>query len=71
MSMFNAKSPEECLERAEMHEQLAAATDDVLARKMHQAMAAEYRRKATEEAPVSIVTPSSADPILKISVDVR
>ena len=47
--MFNANSPEECLERAEMHEQLAAATDDVLARKMHQAMAAEYRRRATED----------------------
>ena len=36
------------LERAEMHEQLAAATSDVPARKMHLAMAAEYRRKASE-----------------------
>jgi hypothetical protein len=69
--MFNAKSPEECLERAEMHEQLAAATDDVLARKMHQAMAAEYRRKATEEAPLSITTPSGTDQIIKVSIDVR
>lgn len=68
--MFNAKSPEECLERAEMHEQLAAATEDVLARKMHQAMAAEYRRRAMEDGPLSIVTPSSTDPILKISVDI-
>ena len=36
------------LERAEMHEQLAAATSDLPARKMHLAMAAEYRRKASE-----------------------
>lgn len=69
--MFNANTPEECLERAEMHEQLAAATDDVLARKMHQAMAAEYRRRATEDGPFAIATPSSTDPILKISVDIR
>ena len=32
--------------RAEMHEQLAATTSDEPARKMHLAMAAEYRRKA-------------------------
>lgn len=68
--MFNTKSPEECLERAEMHEQLAAATDDVPARKMHQAMAAEYRRRATEDGQFSIATPST-DPTLKISVDIR
>lgn len=36
----------ECLERARMHEQLAGATDDASARKMHQAMAAEFRRRA-------------------------
>lgn len=36
------------LERAEMHEQLAGATSDIPARKMHLAMAAEYRRKASE-----------------------
>jgi len=35
-------------ERAEMHEQLAAATSDTPARKMHLAMAAEYRRKSSE-----------------------
>jgi hypothetical protein len=69
--MFNAKSPEECLERAEMHEQLAATTADVLARKMHQAMAAEYRRKATEDGPLSIATASGTDQIIKVSVDVR
>jgi hypothetical protein len=34
------------MERAQMHEQLAATTLDEPARKMHLAMAAEYRRKA-------------------------
>lgn len=37
---------EECLERARMHERLARATDDASARVMHQAMAAEFRRRA-------------------------
>jgi hypothetical protein len=48
------------LERAEMHEQLAAATSDVPARKMHQAMAAEYRRKA------QAVSVSQQPPVIKI-----
>jgi hypothetical protein len=39
------------LERAEMHEQLAAATADGAARKLHLAMAVEYRRKAKEMRP--------------------
>lgn len=33
-------------QRADMHEQLAASTNDLPARKMHLAMAAEYRRRA-------------------------
>lgn len=44
--MTNTLSPEECLERARMHEQLAATTADASARMMHQAMAAEFRRRA-------------------------
>ena len=68
--MFNAKSPEECLECAGMHEQLAAATEDVLARKMHQAMAAEYRRRASEDGLFAIATPSGTDPVLKVSVNI-
>lgn len=44
--MTNALTPEECLDRARMHEQLAAATHDASARMMHQAMAAEFRRRA-------------------------
>lgn len=45
--------------RAEMHEQLAAATSDEPARKMHLAMAAEYRRKA-EAAQIDVVMSRSA-----------
>ena len=44
--MTNALSAQECLERARMHEQLAATTADPYARTMHQAMAAEFRRRA-------------------------
>lgn len=63
--MFN-KNAEEFLERARMHERLAAATADGMARKMHQAMAAEYRRKAMEDGAISIAPPSSTGPILKL-----
>jgi hypothetical protein len=44
--MTNALTREECLERAHMHDQLATATADASARMMHQAMAAEFRRRA-------------------------
>lgn len=44
--MYESVDANAYLERAEMHEQLASATADEPARKMHQAMAAEYRRKA-------------------------
>lgn len=44
--MTNSLNVQECLERAKMHEQLAAATADASARTMHQAMAAEFRRRA-------------------------
>lgn len=46
--MFESPDSDAYIERAEMHEQLAATTADIPARKMHQAMAAEYRRKAEE-----------------------
>ncbi|WP_176594534.1 hypothetical protein [Sphingobium sp. EM0848] len=48
--MTNTLTREECLERAKMHEQLAATTADASARMMHQAMAAEFRRRADGEA---------------------
>jgi hypothetical protein len=44
--MTNALNAQECLERARMHEQLAATTADPSARLMHKAMAAEFRRRA-------------------------
>lgn len=44
--MTNALNREECLERARMHEQLAATTADASARMVHQAMATEFRRRA-------------------------
>lgn len=44
--MFDTNDQAEFLGRAEMHEQLADATGDVPARKMHLAMATEYRRRA-------------------------
>lgn len=44
--MYESADETAYIERAEMHEQLASATSDEPARKMHQAMAAEYRRKA-------------------------
>ncbi|HUD94263.1 hypothetical protein [Sphingobium sp.] len=53
----------DCLERARMHEQLAGATDDASARKMHQAMAAEFRRRA--ESGISTGTPVNR-PILEL-----
>lgn len=47
--MMDADGSIDYLERAAMHEQLAANTSDIPARKMHQAMAAEYRRRAAAE----------------------
>jgi hypothetical protein len=44
--MTHALNAQDCLERARMHEQLAATTADASARMMHQAMAAEFRRRA-------------------------
>jgi len=67
--MFSTDNPAEYLERAGMHEQLAAATDDLPARRMHLAMAAEYRRKAAEIGAIQIVRPSSGrDATLKLHV---
>lgn len=52
--MLHTDDPAIYLERAEMHEQLAAGTEDIPARKMHQAMAAEYRRKAAEAGAITV-----------------
>ncbi|MEP7350417.1 MAG: hypothetical protein ABI668_10785 [Sphingorhabdus sp.] len=63
--MTNADSPADCLERARMHDRLASATEDGPARTMHQAMAAEFRRRAAEQGASSI-PPSADGPILEM-----
>ncbi|HEY9580587.1 MAG TPA: hypothetical protein VIR65_12080 [Rhizorhapis sp.] len=63
--MIITDDPAVYLERAEMHEKLAAETADLPARKMHLAMAAEYRRKAAEISAVSITRPRN-EPVLKV-----
>jgi len=69
--MFSTEGPAEYLERAAMHEQLAAATDDTAARKVHLAMAAEYKRKAAELGATRMVPPMGSDPALKIDIAAR
>jgi hypothetical protein len=67
--MFNADDPSAYIERAEMHEQLAAATDDIPARKIHLAMASEYRRKARELGAGLVQTISPAPPGHMLKLD--
>lgn len=64
--MFSTEGPETYLERAEMHEHLAATTNDAPARKMHQAMATAYRRKASEAEAIQILPVSRSGPTLKL-----
>jgi|GEM_PF-848688 hypothetical protein len=68
--MFTTDDPSVYIERAQMHEQLAAATDDIPARKIHLAMAAEYRRKAKElSAEMFHAVPTSpTNRVLKLDV---
>ena len=58
---MDADSSIDYLERAAMHEQLAANTSDIPARKMHQAMAAEYRRRAAADETIHIMPVRSGD----------
>lgn len=64
--MTHAHNAQECLERARMHEQLAATTADASARTMHQAMAAEYRRRAQMDA-IEMVRPVVHKPIMELA----
>jgi hypothetical protein len=64
--MTNALSAQECLERARMHDQLAATTADASARLMHKAMAAEFRRRAEEAAP-GLSRPITIRPMMELS----
>jgi hypothetical protein len=67
--MFSTDDQEYYLERADMHDKLAGATNDGPARKVHQAMAAEYRRRA--EAIDGSLAPGPADRLLKVSAVAR
>lgn len=64
--MTNAVNAQECLERARMHDQLAATTADASARLMHKAMAAEFRRRA-EEAASGAARPITLRPMMELS----
>ncbi len=55
----------DCLERARMHERLAASTNDAAARQMHQAMASEFRRRAEQMRGDDLPPPPSA-PVLEV-----
>lgn len=65
--MENDLSSAECLDRARMHDCLAESTADVEARKMHRAMAAEYRRRASEAGANSIGTVARRGSLLEVS----
>jgi hypothetical protein len=58
--MFDSPDTDSYSERARMHEALAATTADGPARKMHQAMAEAYRRKA-EQAAAPMIPPIPRD----------
>lgn len=64
--MANMVSPADCLERAKMHDRLANATEDAQARRMHQAMAAEFRRRAADFMDGGMPVPMSAGPLVEL-----
>jgi hypothetical protein len=68
--MFDSPDSDAYIERATMHEQLAGATADGPARKMHQAMAEAYRRKA-EEAHARIIPTIAPDVTSRLMVATR
>lgn len=55
----------DCLARARMHDQLAAATNDPVARQVHQAMAAAFRRRAEQNRGNDVPRPRESGPVLK------
>lgn len=66
--MENALSSAEYRERAEMHDCLAGSTADSEARRMHRAMAAEYRRRADEADAASLGVIRSGGGMLEMAV---
>ena len=68
--MTHSDSPSDCLERARMHDRLASATEDPAARRMHQAMAAEFRRRAGLSAGDAMPMPPQRGPVIEMQVSV-
>ncbi|HEX7753293.1 MAG TPA: hypothetical protein VF440_12945 [Novosphingobium sp.] len=68
--MTHSDSPSDCLDRARMHDRLASSTDDPAARQMHQAMAAEFRRRAGLSADSAMPMPPQRGPIIEMQVPV-
>lgn len=56
----------DCLERARMHDQLAASTNDAAARQIHQAMAAEFRRRAEQVGGDDLSQHPASGPVLEV-----
>jgi len=63
--MTHTDNASDCLERARMHDRLASTTEDRQARTMHQAMAAEFRRRASE-LDSGTLPPAAQRPILEM-----
>jgi hypothetical protein len=64
--MTSTDNAADCLERARMHDQLAATTKDIQARVMHQAMAAEFRRRAAQMGSDPMTFPAANSPVLEM-----
>jgi hypothetical protein len=64
--MTHSNDRENCLERARMHERLASTTNDTAARQMHQAMAAEFKRRADQLGDAGAMQPINRGPILEL-----
>ena len=64
--MTDSEHRSHSLERARMHDQLAASTNDTAARQIHQAMAAEYRRRAGEVGSADLIQQPKSGPMLEI-----
>jgi hypothetical protein len=69
--MFDSPDANDYLQRAEMHETLASTTGDLQARKMHLAMAAEFRRKAAEIQAISVSPRVQAGPRMELAASIR
>lgn len=57
-----------CIERANMHDRLADTTNDAAARQMHQAMAAEFRRRAGQAGSEAMPSPQARGPVLEMHI---